>query len=294
MADVLDPSWSRWDLLMDHNMSDASYLDENSMAQCNAVSPTPTPYTTPQGHSVTSTTRTGLDSDDRQTRTNPSHPYGAHKQHTGLPHGSIPELERPQNNYLTPTSLDGQSPIWHTHATTSCINPGMLDVNPTQDYYNPLGCVDPSALTTQDPPVRLYPGVHQERARQQEAQRQQLEQQKQQKQQSLLEETISKVVKSSRVERSSSPCADQQDHQPQRGKRAKKPVEQMTADEKLLYTGKLSSGEKRKLRNKVSARDYRGKIKGQCTEHNSTSLTNVKQVNSKIMTSSRRCIVRSV
>jgi regulator of replication initiation timing len=155
--------------------------------------------------------------------------------------------------------------------------------------------VDPSAITSQDDTmanVRVWPGMHQQQAalakaqaQAQQQRQQQLAHQKQQQQQQLqpsrlqparrngsqqvtdprTEETITRVVNRIRME---STLQSQDSMSPPSShshiQRSKKDEEDMDADERLLASEegkKLSSKERRQLRNKVSARAFRSRRK---------------------------------
>jgi len=169
--------------------------------------------------------------------------------------------------------------------------------------------VDPSAIQQEEvPAVRLYPGMHQQQAalakaqqqaqqqRQQQQiahQRQQAQLQAQQQQQrstppqnnrktssplsdARTEETIQRVVAQIRAESQNAALASQDAN----GNvlphiiRAKKDEEDMDEDERLLASEegkKLSSKERRQLRNKVSARAFRSRRKGKSHHYVITS-----------------------
>ena len=152
--------------------------------------------------------------------------------------------------------------------------------------------VDPSALaaeeTVSQPPKRAYPGMHQQQAEQKQKQ---LEAQRQQAAAAsssraagprpsgsanhpptdpVVEQTISQLlnqmrhnsVSSSNEDDSATPVPN--DHT-SHGSRMKKDEEEMDEDERLLASEegkKLSSKERRQLRNKVSARAFRSRRKG--------------------------------
>lgn len=154
--------------------------------------------------------------------------------------------------------------------------------------------VDPSNISSQEeqPKIRYYPGMHQQAAiakAQQQAQQQrqqqvlQQQQQPQQKQQSSeqprasnssrksvtpidarTEETIARVVNQIRQNSSFASDAGSPTNSSMLSK-MKKDEEDMDEDERLLNSEegkKLSSKERRQLRNKVSARAFRSRRKG--------------------------------
>ena len=159
--------------------------------------------------------------------------------------------------------------------------------------------VDPSAITQEQAQnVRVWPGMHQQQAQQaamakaqaqaqqqraaQLAQQQRQQQSQQQSRQhhsrnmsssplsdARTEETIARVVNQIRQQSQNSALANasnQGDMLPHII-RAKKDEEDMDEDERLLASEegkKLSSKERRQLRNKVSARAFRSRRKGKC------------------------------
>lgn len=167
--------------------------------------------------------------------------------------------------------------------------------------------VDPSAITQEEVPnVRVWPGMHQQQAamakaqaqaQQQRAQQmahqkqQQAMQQQQQQQQTRLpstsqasrktssplsdahtEEMITRVVAQIRADSQNASTTMQENNQGLLPHiiRAKKDEEDMDEDERLLASEegkKLSSKERRQLRNKVSARAFRSRRKGKYSMH---------------------------
>ena len=165
--------------------------------------------------------------------------------------------------------------------------------------------VDPSAITQEEVAnVRVWPGMHQQQAamakaqaqaQQQRAQQlahqkqQQAMQQQQQQQQNRMpstssasrktssplsdahtEEMITRVVAQIRADSQNASASMQNDNQGLLPHiiRAKKDEEDMDEDERLLASEegkKLSSKERRQLRNKVSARAFRSRRKGKLT-----------------------------
>jgi hypothetical protein len=165
--------------------------------------------------------------------------------------------------------------------------------SPTDVYKGQF--VNPNALLGQDDsptyaaPVRMYPGIHQQQAAQAKAQQLQKQQdmaarQQQQRpiegQQPLPTQSKSSGQKDPHVEESISRLLSQMRHnsvasaddadtptgsQPSLAARLKKEEDEMDEDERLLASEegkKLSSKERRQLRNKVSARAFRSRRKG--------------------------------
>lgn len=156
-------------------------------------------------------------------------------------------------------------------------------------YVNPNALLGQDDSPTYAAPVRMYPGIHQQQAAQAKAQQLQKQQemaarQQQQRQidgQQLLptqskssgqkdphvEESISRLL--SQMRHNSVASADDADtptgSQPSLAARLKKEEDEMDEDERLLASEegkKLSSKERRQLRNKVSARAFRSRRKG--------------------------------
>jgi hypothetical protein len=173
---------------------------------------------------------------------------------------------------------------------------------PSNDASQSSDFVDPSAITQEEAQnVRVWPGMHQQQAQQQalakaqaQAQQQRAQQLAQQRQQhagqqqsrhqhnrkpsssplsdARTEETIARVVNQIRQQSQNSALAGangQNDLLPHII-RAKKDEEDMDEDERLLASEegkKLSSKERRQLRNKVSARAFRSRRKGELTHY---------------------------
>ena len=177
----------------------------------------------------------------------------------------------------------------------------FMQFNNDQDDF-----VDPSTIQQEEvPAVRLYPGMHQQQAalaKAQQAAQQAAQQQRQQQQIALqrqaqmqaqqqqqqqrgrktssplsdarTEETIQRVVAQIRADSQNAALASQDAN----GNvlphiiRAKKDEDDMDEDERLLASEegkKLSSKERRQLRNKVSARAFRSRRKGKHHVHTS-------------------------
>lgn len=170
---------------------------------------------------------------------------------------------------------------------------------PSNEASQSSDFVDPSTITQEQVQnVRVWPGMHQQQAQQAamakaqaQAQQQRAQQLAQQRQQQAgqqhgrqqhnrnasssplsdarTEETIARVVNQIRQQSQNSAlagAAGQNDMLPHII-RAKKDEEDMDEDERLLASEegkKLSSKERRQLRNKVSARAFRSRRKGEC------------------------------
>ncbi|KAF6800963.1 bZIP transcription factor [Colletotrichum sojae] len=159
-------------------------------------------------------------------------------------------------------------------------------------YYFPNPTVNPNAISSQESPVvpsqqsnvgRLWPGMHSQaalaKAQAQQRQQQQIIQQQQQRQQAgkqrtksqqptdpIVEQKITQLLNSMRAK----PAQDGDSPSPLMNvPRLKKDEEDMDEDERLLASEegkKLSSKERRQLRNKVSARAFRSRRKEYITQ----------------------------
>ena len=243
-----------------------------------------------------------LQPSSQQTFAAPSHQYGLYQQHNGLPVGALAVTQAGQSylggqqHYTHPLGsgfgLEGPDDIEIGGGYGESYNTGLdMDMDFNAPPYNPLQSldtdfVDPAAiggqeeLTHSQPPVRAYPGIHQEQAAlakaQAEAQKQKqrdtmAQQQKpaSQGRDPVVEDRISRLLNQMRHSSVASSNEDETMTQNASGSsgtsRAKKDEEDMDEDERLLASEegkKLSSKERRQLRNKVSARAFRSRRKG--------------------------------
>ncbi|KAF2756909.1 hypothetical protein EJ05DRAFT_511679 [Pseudovirgaria hyperparasitica] len=277
------------------NFSDLQSSNNGASSSQMPASSAPSALTSP------ATTIAPLDGDDFQAPAKPSYEYDRFKQQTGLPSGSVPGLQNSQFQGFSNTGLDDMSmwstglggldsdmnmDTELTHGLPAFFYPNTESSH--QDDF-----VDPSTLTQPEEPanVRVWPGVHQQQAlakaqaqAQQQRQQQMLQQQQKQtsrpQQQSRTapskrsashqptdartEETIARVVNQIRQNsQMSSQNDDPHAHLPHII-RMKKDEEDMDEDERLLASEegkKLTSKERRQLRNKVSARAFRSRRK---------------------------------
>ncbi|GKT44501.1 BZIP-type transcription factor MBZ1 [Colletotrichum spaethianum] len=169
-----------------------------------------------------------------------------------------------------------------------------FDSPPDSQYFFPNPTVNPSAIAGQESPVvpsqqsnvgRLWPGMHSQaalaKAQAQQRQQQQIIQQQQQRQQHMghkprtksqqptdpiVEQKITQLLNSMRAK----PAQEGDSPTPLMNlPRTKKDEEDMDEDERLLASEegkKLSSKERRQLRNKVSARAFRSRRKEYITQ----------------------------
>jgi hypothetical protein len=215
----------------------------------------------------------------------PSHDYGRFKQQTGLPIQAdhIRALGQQQSFPGFNTGLyDAQ--FWDGLDSQASMGSGLDTLLEMNEEF-----IDPNSILKQEEAqanIRFYPGMHQQAAQQRQAmmakqKQRESEQQRQQEQQRAsmprrstssqpldqrTEDTISRVM--SEIRRSSNIAADSLSPPP--GSvlphviRAKKDEDDMDEDERLLNSEegkKLSSKERRQLRNKVSARAFRSRRK---------------------------------
>lgn len=176
--------------------------------------------------------------------------------------------------------MDFESPA-DPQAFYSTINPSSIE---QESNMSP-----PPVLPTQNNAGRLWPGAHSQAAlvkaqahqrqqqqliQQQQAQRHGMQQQQQQKSRGkapqptdpIVEQKITQLLNSMRAK----PAAPESQAQSPMANlpRSKKEEEEMDEDERLLASEegkKLSSKERRQLRNKVSARAFRSRRKGKST-----------------------------
>ncbi|KAF4776062.1 bZIP transcription factor [Colletotrichum scovillei] len=168
-----------------------------------------------------------------------------------------------------------------------------FDSPPDSQYFFPNTTVNPTAIGGQESPVvpsqqsnvgRLWPGMHSQaalaKAQAQQRQQQQIIQQQQQRQQMgqkqrtksqqptdpIVEQKITQLLNSMRAK----PAQEGDSPTPLMNlPRCKKDEEDMDEDERLLASEegkKLSSKERRQLRNKVSARAFRSRRKEYITQ----------------------------
>jgi len=232
-----------------------------------------------------------------QPLSGPSHQYDQYKQQTGIVPGALAStFAVNQNNHdvagYTGFDLDGYLGITNPD---DLIDFGAGGTQASPDMATDFGffesTVDPTAIESLPSPVptttssvgRLWPGMHQQaalaKARAQQRQQQQIIQQQRQaaakpapQQRAkgpqptdpIVEQKITQLLNSMRAKPAG---ADDDDDEPLMNvPRTKKDEEDMDEDERLLASEegkKLSSKERRQLRNKVSARAFRSRRKGE-------------------------------
>ncbi|KAH8677852.1 hypothetical protein BX600DRAFT_545558 [Xylariales sp. PMI_506] len=236
----------------------------------------------------------------------PSHQYDQYKQQTPFVPGALAStMAINQNNaHITGYTLDYmQSQVrpaeemFDFNAPTHS-SPSMdldFDSQAEASFFFPEATINPNAIdgqTLPSPPAvtsnigRMYPGMHQQaalaKAQAQQRQQQQLiqqqqqaakaQQQQQQRPKSaqpsdpMVEQKITQLLNSMRAKPSS---PEGMNNMPMNLNRPKKDEDDMDEDERLLNSEegkKLSSKERRQLRNKVSARAFRSRRKEYITQ----------------------------
>jgi hypothetical protein len=219
--------------------------------------------------------------EEQQRSMQPSHDYASFKQQTGLPTqvDHLRVLGAPQafQNY---NSGIYENQMWSGMGVQSVLGASPVDANidALLDTFT-----DDLQHEEAQAPVRFYPGMHQQAAMAEQMRREKQKQREAEQQQRAqaarrqpshqpidqrTEDTISRVM--SEIRRSSTIAADSLSPTSPGGLlphiiRAKKDEEEMDEDERLLNSEegkKLSSKERRQLRNKVSARAFRSRRKG--------------------------------
>jgi len=236
-----------------------------------------------------------------QPLTGPSHQYELYKQQTGIVPGALASTLAVSNSQMSYNSVNldylGLSPSDDLFDFNTSPSQGTLDMemdfdSPNESMY--FDTVSPNALTGQTSPSltspapipsqssnigRLYPGMHSQAAlaKAQAQQRQQqhiIQQQRQNAAQKprakstqatdpIVEQKITQLLNSMRAKPAQ--LGDDQQAPLLNIPRLKKDEDDMDEDERLLASEegkKLSSKERRQLRNKVSARAFRSRRKG--------------------------------
>lgn len=272
--------------------SQEPFNDIDSWINYDGAFPSPSP-TLPQvsfsSQTSSSVSQTAANNHSATGFSGPSHEYRSHTQQTGsLPVDAgyyrdlIPSSLSPDNtqymqfgtDYLTPPSAADIMPTFsYQESTADFINPGAIAPFDGLDSIKPEAGLVPAPLpVTTAPPMatagRYYPGIHQQQAvyQQQQLWQQQLQKSQQQKapSPSTVEESVDKIMNSLRIHKAPS-SARSPSVLPNIPKLKKKDEDEMDEDERLLASEegkKLTSKERRQLRNKVSARAFRSRRKG--------------------------------
>ncbi|KAI1388191.1 uncharacterized protein F4822DRAFT_237559 [Hypoxylon trugodes] len=241
-----------------------------------------------------------------QTLTGPSHKYDQYKQQTPFVPGAVASTLaiNQSNNQITGYTLDYMAAEMGSNEEMFDFNSAPsqnmdLDFESQQDpsfFFSET--INPNAIggesqTMQSPTVpsqsssvgRMYPGMHQQaalaKAQAQQRQQQHLIQQQQRQNQAkqhrpkapmpsdpIVEQKITQLLNSMRSKAGASP-SDGGDSPLMQLPRPKKEEDEMDEDERLLASEegkKLSSKERRQLRNKVSARAFRSRRKEYITQ----------------------------
>ncbi|KAA8572290.1 hypothetical protein EYC84_002916 [Monilinia fructicola] len=234
-------------------------------------------------------------SSTQPTLSGPSHQYDLYRQQTGLPQGAIANtLAVNENNghinrynfqdssYFSAMSPNEEFVDFGTAPSRTPFNPSDVEMDQDPAFFYPeQNFVDPSNIGSQPLPVgnvlptqtsnvgRLWPGMHQQQAALAKAQAQQKQQQAiiaQQQRQSAMaangQPQRQPQQSRSRSHTATDPIVEEKISQLLNSMRQGK--EDMDEDERLLASEegkKLSSKERRQLRNKVSARAFRSRRK---------------------------------
>lgn len=276
--------------------SDLEFFDFNSFASSapssskNAVSqPIPNPALTSP---ITGFIPLDIN-EERPAPIQPSHEYGRFKQTTGLPPTSFSHSDG-SSRYGFNTGFSDSFLIDGMDSQTgmgSVMSDMTIELDSSSPMYNDFSEFDLQAMYREQEAqanVRIYPGMHSQAALAKQAQQQkqqQLLQQQRMKQREAessnprrrsagpvdarTEETIARVVAQIRQNSNASGSGDSVSPNatpvlPHIIK-TRKDEEDMDEDERLLNSEegkKLSSKERRQLRNKVSARAFRSRRKG--------------------------------
>ncbi|KID97971.1 ribonuclease Z, partial [Metarhizium majus ARSEF 297] len=271
------------DALLDFSACDGSYnspsLSPSTASKPTFASPVTAAVSTP---SLPSTT---------QTLSGPSHNYDMYRQQTGFVPGALTNTmavnQTNNTGYQDFGSLDylssfsPENDVFDFNASPSQATMEMEFESPADSQFfptvNPSSIEhDTSALSQTSSVGRLWPGAHSQAAlaKAQAQQRQQLIQQTQrqtspksrgkapQPTDPIVEQKITQLLNSMRAK----PASNEPESQSVLNNlpKAKKDEEEMDEDERLLASEegkKLSSKERRQLRNKVSARAFRSRRK---------------------------------
>jgi hypothetical protein len=232
--------------------------------------------------------------EETHTPMQPSHDYGQYRQQTGLPSANVQSVFSSYNNGFLDTQMFGESSQAGNMMAASAGSDldSFLSFSQTGDDL-----VDPSFLLReeQNQPMKYFPGMHQQQA---EMAKQMMMKQKQIEaaqeaaaarrtshsgMDQMRDETISRVMSEMRRNSSmaSEPMSPSNSSILPHIARSKKDEDEMDEDERLLNSEegkKLSSKERRQLRNKVSARAFRSRRKGKNITAYQTNHTNKSRI----------------
>ncbi|KAI1422125.1 hypothetical protein F5Y12DRAFT_655681 [Xylaria sp. FL1777] len=253
-----------------------------------------------------------------QMLTGPSHQYDQYKQQTPFVPGALANTLaiNEANVQISGYNMEYINPgeeLFDFNSTQNSMTPSTMDLefeSPADSFfYSPTANINPHTLTSTSPSLptqagtvgRMYPGMHQRAAlakaqaqqiqQQEMAQRQQGQQRRQQQSKlprqkvaepadPIVEQKITQLLNSMRSKVNTS---ESEDSSPLlQITRAKKEEDEMDEDERLLASEegkKLSSKERRQLRNKVSARAFRSRRKEYITQLESEIASKVTENN---------------
>ncbi|KAH8883045.1 hypothetical protein GQ53DRAFT_435530 [Thozetella sp. PMI_491] len=289
---------------MDQNLVDSllDFSDYDNTYHSPSLSPAnKTPFARPVKTEVTTPSLLATN----QGLSGPSHQYDLYKQQTGIVPGALASTLEINNNSQVQgyNSFNAMEYLGMNNEDVFDFNSGSsqgqmaspdldMEFESEQLFFdtinpNSMGGQEPSSLPS--PPVlsnqRIWPGMHQQAAlakaqAQQRQQQQLIQQQRQQQQQKpaqgrpksampsdpLVEQKITQLLNSMRAK----PSGPADPNMPvMNAPRPKKDEEDMDEDERLLASEegkKLTSKERRQLRNKVSARAFRSRRKEYITQ----------------------------
>ncbi|KAJ8607827.1 hypothetical protein MRB53_040020 [Persea americana] len=258
-------------------------LDMDSFFDFNQGTTQPSPAT---ASSSKIEARNTWDNANDQQFSGPSHDYNQYKQQVGLPMGSVSNVASQSMFDGFNSGIDmGYDNSWSGIDIDTDVNMDFNNFDSGMSMFQPQNDADkfvnPNTIGGEEPVnnVRLWPGMHSQQAQQAALQKTsqapiQQRQMKQQYQQHIfanlpLQATALPPLLNLRKPMNSTANADDgsspSDSLPHIA-RMKKDEEEMDEDERLLASEegkKLSSKERRQLRNKVSARAFRSRRKGE-------------------------------
>ncbi|KAM3460335.1 hypothetical protein BBAD15_g8325 [Beauveria bassiana D1-5] len=311
---------NEFDALLDLSEFDANYqspsLSPNMGAKPTFASPI-SDMTTP---SVSSNTTS-------QAMTGPSHNYDMYRQQTGFVPGALTNtmaVNQTNNtgyqdfgrlDYLTSFSPDNDVFDFNTSPSQPTLPTSELDLDFDASTTDQFFTVNPSNIeqhrhqqqaSATSSPGRLWPGCHTQAAavaKAQARQRQMMQQTQSQKARGkapqvndpIVEQKITQLLNNMR-QKPASASGDSQSGSLSMP-RSKKSEEDMDEDERLLASEegkKLTSKERRQLRNKVSARAFRSRRKEYISQleserdHKDDEVTSLRQSNRALMEENKR------
>ncbi|RCI15743.1 hypothetical protein L249_3233 [Ophiocordyceps polyrhachis-furcata BCC 54312] len=262
MSESASISTVDFDALLDLSEFDNNYTSSS-------LSPTPTAKAAFSSPISIPVTTPGLPASTQQSLSGPSHKYGLYRQQTGFVPGAIANTMAVnqsanagyQDYYISSLTPDTQPFMFNT-------SPSLLamDIDP-----DPLSTVNPnniendglaSPASTSSNVGRLYPGAHSQAALAKANAQQKQRVKDPQPADSLVEQKIAQVLNSMRATPAAPESSGRAAHTSL--PRSRKDEDDMDEDERLLASEegkKLSSKERRQLRNKVSARAFRSRRK---------------------------------